>query len=150
RHGPGGAGRGAGAPGAGGPPQGRGGHAPLLRRALHRGNGRGLVALAGDGQERVDFRPRVAQARAGARGQDRGGYRGWRVNTGRVEEVFLEIVRAPASERGALLEARCNGDERLKAEVLSLLEHYVEDDSSFLNHAELEVPGLARKVLEEE
>ncbi len=54
----------------------------------------------------------------------------------RVEAVFLEVAEAPESERASMLAARCDGDEELRAEVQSLLEHHG-DESLFLDHAEL-------------
>src|SRR4051812_21326269 len=39
----------------------------------------------------------------------------------RVEAIFLEVVDLPASEQGTAIRAACAGDERVRAEVNSLL-----------------------------
>ena len=64
-----------------------------------------------------------------------------------VEAVFIEAAEVPKKDRVALVEARCADDPEARSEVLSLLEHHAdqEDDSGFLDHAELTgVAGLGR------
>lgn len=50
-----------------------------------------------------------------------------------VNQIFNEVREARASERAALLRSRCQGDESLHSEILSLLEN---DDSGFMNGAD--------------
>lgn len=51
----------------------------------------------------------------------------------RAKEAFLRVCDAEPAERVALLEQICEGDEALRAEVLSLLSHDL-DDGAFGDH----------------
>ncbi|MFI4917586.1 MAG: protein kinase [Phycisphaerales bacterium JB060] len=51
----------------------------------------------------------------------------------RAKDAFLEVCDAEPAERVALLEELCAGDEALRAEVLSLLSHDL-DDGAFGDH----------------
>ena len=51
----------------------------------------------------------------------------------RAKDAFLEVCDAQPAERVALLEQLCAGDEALRAEVLSLLSHDL-DDGAFGDH----------------
>ena len=53
-----------------------------------------------------------------------------------VEELFSALVDLDAAARERLLESRCAGDESLKREVMSLLEHHVSSEA-FLDSKEL-------------
>ncbi len=57
----------------------------------------------------------------------------------RAKTVFFEVSEEPRENWDALLEERCAGDERLLAEVASLLSHKEADTSRLM--PELEAPS---------
>ncbi|WP_320046824.1 serine/threonine-protein kinase [uncultured Ilyobacter sp.] len=50
----------------------------------------------------------------------------------RAEEIFDRVVAVPAEQRAALLDEACAGDDTLRAEVESLLEHDASANGGFL------------------
>jgi serine/threonine protein kinase/WD40 repeat protein len=64
----------------------------------------------------------------------------------RAEEIFQEAADLPAPEREAFILSRCGGDERLRAEVRSLVRFLDADDAAILTRAQ--APVLAARVPE--
>src|ERR1700738_2945379 len=46
-----------------------------------------------------------------------------------IKELFGRAVEVPPAERAAWLEKACNGDQRMREELVSLLEHDDPDDT---------------------
>src|SRR5690606_1558455 len=110
--------RGAHLPGRPRRPPGRGRRAPLLRRAHHRGGGRGARPLTRDGQTGVDRRPRLAPPR-----HDRPPVSGAVPDTARyprVKALFLDALAQPSPARATWLAAACD-DPALRDAVATLL-----------------------------
>src|SRR4051812_19267304 len=95
---------------------------PVLRRHEHRGNGRSVGHLAGDGQARMDDRARLVEPRAAAMSDTRADRTPMSTDRWeRVQDVFAAAVECDHSTRAELIEARCGGDQDLKHEVESLV-----------------------------
>jgi hypothetical protein len=58
-----------------------------------------------------------------------------------IKELFGRAVEVPPAERAAWLEKACNGDQRMREELVSLLEHDDPDDTFLERAIEPSEPG---------
>lgn len=63
-----------------------------------------------------------------------------------IEDVFHQAIELPDSSRSRFVERICHTAPEIKDEVISLLEHHI-DDSEFLEHSPVSIIGPELNVV---